>query len=146
MFFCFFCSVTTVTKIENMKNKILQQQPPEATESRIQQDILKYYYNTYCLTTTPNRSLIFAIPNALAQKQFGIGVLKGVSDLLIIHRTSATNHRTIFAEVKTPIGKQSPAQRLFETRIGAISGVEYCIVRSVEDMKKIIENNPTHTI
>lgn len=45
--------------------------------------------------------------------------------------------RTFFIEVKTSKGKQSPSQKEFQKQVEALGG-EYWIVRSLEDIIKII--------
>lgn len=106
------------------------------TENKIQQEILISYTNKYCLKTELNRSLIFAIPNggfrnvreAATLKQ--TGTLAGVSDMIIIH--APHNSKLYFIELKTPIGKQSPAQIEFENRVKAL-GYSYLIFNNVKD-------------
>ena len=48
--------------------------------------------------------------------------------------------RTIGLEVKTEIGKQSPGQIAWQERFEKMGG-EYCIVRNVDDVIKIIEKD-----
>lgn len=108
-------------------------------EDRIQQEIVMEYNNTYCTTTHPHRSLIFHVPNQNQYQLIGIGVLAGVSDLIIAH--SYSQHRAaihIYMEVKTPTGTQSPAQVKFEQRIKAL-GYDYVLVRSKEDAMRVIK-------
>jgi hypothetical protein len=63
--------------------------------------------------------------------QQGMGCHKGVSDLVAVR-----DGRTVWIEVKTPTGRQSEAQRVFEHEIDGHGG-EYHVVRSVEDAAAI---------
>ena len=51
----------------------------------------------------------------------------GIPDLIVIYETAWT-----FAEIKTPKGKQSPAQRFFES-VCRNAGLPYTIWRDVRD-------------
>ena len=112
------------------------------SEGRIQQEAVIWYNNAFCLATCRPRCLVFAVPNAYAQSQVGVGVLKGVADVMIIHRTvDNAECRVLFVEVKTPEGRQSPAQQEFERRIKEMGPpFEYHVIRSVENLKEIIGN------
>lgn len=108
-------------------------------EDRIQQEIVMTYNNTYCTNTHPHRSLIFHVPNQNQYQLIGIGVLAGVSDLIILHSYSI--HRAaihIYMEVKTPTGSQQPKQVQFEQRVKAL-GFDYVLVRSVDDAMRAIK-------
>ena len=107
-------------------------------ESAIQQEIVMYLTNTYCLKHNPNRCLIMAIPNGgkrdarEAKSLKNTGLLPGASDLVFI-----MPNRTIYFEVKTITGVQSDLQKDFEYRVENL-GYEYYIVKSVDDVKKIL--------
>ena len=109
-------------------------------EIRIQQDIVLHYNNTYCLPAHPHRSLIAHIPNEGQQHLVSVGLLPGFSDLYIIHNTGATLHH-IYIEVKTAMGTQRPSQIAFEARIKSM-GLQYHVVRSLDEFKHIITNLP----
>lgn len=112
------------------------------TESRIQQNIVRWYKNNYCLAHSKPRSLILSIPNEGAPRLTQMGALPGASDIIIFHRIAGTPAvRTIFIEVKTPIGRQSPRQKEFEAHVRGME-LEYHIIRSVDDLKNIIETMP----
>lgn len=107
------------------------------TEAKIQQQILIYYKNNYCLKHHNPKCLIFSVPNESKSKQetlqkMAIGMLPGVSDLIIVN-----NKEVIFVEVKTETGKQSPRQIEFELSVKKL-GHRYLLVRSLEDFKKQI--------
>jgi Holliday junction resolvase-like predicted endonuclease len=59
--------------------------------------------------------------------------INGVSDIIAIK-----NGRVSFIEVKTSVGKQSPAQRSFQANLEAQNG-SYYLVRSVADVRKLID-------
>jgi len=109
------------------------------TEDKIQQEIVMWYRNTYCLKNHTPRNIIFSVPNdskdAKEQmRKIATGLYAGVSDLIVIHFGNV-----IFAEVKTEIGKQSDKQKEFES-IVTQQNFEYWLVRSLSDFKKIIKN------
>ena len=61
----------------------------------------------------------------------GIGSHQGICDLIAIK-----NGVVYFVEVKTKNGRQSEAQKQFETSI-VLSGGNYLIARSLDDIMKI---------
>jgi len=81
---------------------------------------------------------VLSIPNEGDPYLTQIGALSGASDLLVIHRTKQSM-RIIFCEVKTPTGRQSPKQQKFEEHVINM-GLEYHIVRNLEEFKNIIKN------
>lgn len=106
------------------------------TESKIQQEIVMWYRNNYCLNHHQPQHLIFSVPNEsksykeTLQKK-AIGMMSGVSDLIIVQPG-----RILFVEVKTPTGTQSASQKRFE-KIVTLLGFQYILVRSLEEFKKI---------
>ncbi len=107
-------------------------------EDRIQQEICLFYNNTYCKLTDIPRCLIFHVPNQNQYHLVSIGVLSGVSDLIVIHRTAqAVASVTLFVEVKTPTGSQQPKQVAFQQRVTEL-GYAYIVVRSVDEFKQYI--------
>ena len=103
------------------------------SESRIQQDIFKWYWNNYCLPKCEPREVIFHVPNENQHKLVSVGVLAGVSDLVLSFRG-----RMYFCEVKDAKGKQLPSQVKFEAHIEQV-GFEYFIVRSLEEFQEWFE-------
>ena len=107
-------------------------------ENNIQQQIVNYFNNTYCLKHHNPRSIIFSVPNGSsrsiqeAMMLKATGLFAGVSDLILIH-----NGKVIFIEVKQPTKKQQPIQLEFEQRVKA-QGFEYFVVYSLEDFKAIL--------
>lgn len=81
--------------------------------------------------------LIFAVPNegrrsmARARKMVDAGLLSGVSDLIVI-----IGNRVEFWEVKTPRGRQSATQRLFEDDVVS-RGLVYRLLRQPGDLEQI---------
>ena len=105
------------------------------TEFNIQQDIVVWFRNTYCLKHHSPRYAIFSVPNEAAYKNKSFaqtGLMVGVSDLIVV-----IDGKTIFFEVKTETGKQSPKQIEFEETVKNLNQ-DYHLVRSLEGFKKII--------
>lgn len=105
------------------------------TESKIQQLIVQYYRNNFCLNHHVPQHVILSVPNEGKSKmetirKKAIGMMSGVSDLIII-----TDKWIIFVEVKTEKGIQSESQKRFQSIVEAL-GYEYLLVRSLEDFKK----------
>lgn len=108
------------------------------TESKIQQEIITWYRNNYCLKHHNPRCAIFSVPNESKSKietlrKKAIGMMSGVSDLIVVRP-----NEVMFVEVKTSTGRQSVNQTIFEEIIKDL-GFKYHIVRSLEDFKKIIQ-------
>ncbi len=84
-----------------------------------------------------HRIYCFSVPNELLGSSKGaarkmaifkaMGLRPGVSDLVVV-----LPHRVIFLEVKTPTGRQSPAQKVFQSIVQAL-GHQYTLVRSVDE-------------
>ena len=69
-----------------------------------------------------------------------MGVMAGVSDLLLFHRKhESVTYNGLAIEMKTPIGSQSISQKKFEVIITK-AGWKYVILRTLEDFKKTITN------
>lgn len=108
------------------------------SEDRIQQQIVQWYTNTYCLKHHNPRYLILSIPNGGSRNAIeathlkATGLLPGASDLIVVHGPVV-----LWVEVKTPTGKQSEVQLEFQKRVVSL-GYEYVIVRSLEDFKQLI--------
>lgn len=127
------------------------------SESRIQQEIIRYYRNNFCLKHHDPQHIIFSVPNEMAATTAGeltklgvpkktiqrfssmltgvfkaTGLLSGVSDLIVIQP-----QRVLFVEVKTPTGTQSKSQKWFQQTVERL-GFLYFIVHDLEEFKKII--------
>lgn len=104
------------------------------SEDKIQQECVMWYTNTYCLKHHNPSHVIFHVPNQTKDatermKKFQIGLLPGVSDLIILQP-----NRVIFIEMKDDKGTQSKEQKEFQSKVEAL-GFEYYLCRSLEDFK-----------
>ena len=82
------------------------------SEEQIQRSIIKWFRNKYCLKHHTPRYAIFSVPNEAAykNKKFILtGLMQGVSDLIVV-----IDSKTLYFELKTATGKQSPKQKEFE--------------------------------
>jgi hypothetical protein len=95
-------------------------------EDRIQQEIIVWFRNIYRV------GIIAHVPNENQHRLINIGVLPGFADLIVL----LPNARTLFIEVKTPTGKQSPRQAKFEAEVIAL-GFEYYVVRTLDEFIRI---------
>lgn len=107
-------------------------------ESKIQQEIVIWFRNNYCLKTCKPKCTIFSVPNERNNKKEmmfmkATGLLSGVSDLIVVQPG-----RVIFVECKDEKGRQSETQVDFQETVTAL-GFEYYVVRSLEEFKKIIQ-------
>lgn len=106
----------------------------DKTENFIQQEIVIYLNNKYCLKHHDPRFIIFAVPNGgnrdarEAKNLKNTGLLRGVSDLIL-----QTDKDAYYIEVKTSRGVQSDQQKEFELRIKNL-GKKYILVKSLEDL------------
>lgn len=105
----------------------------DKTEDRIQQEIVEWYRNNYCLKHHNPRGMIFAVPNQGQRYLTKIGVLAGVSDLIVI----LPNSKMIFVEVKTDKGVVSKVQREFGVRVYS-HDFDYHIIRSLDSFRLLI--------
>jgi len=108
------------------------------SESRIQQEIVMWFRNNYCLRHHSPRCCIFSVPNERGDKKelmsmVQTGLYKGVSDLIVV-----LPNEVLFVEVKDDKGRQSEAQKEFEATVKGL-GFRYYIVRSVEQFQNIPE-------
>lgn len=108
------------------------------TEAQIQNEIVKFFHNTYCLKHHNPRCCIFSCPNELAgnnkiatMQAKATGLMAGVSDLIVLLPNVA-----LFVEVKTTEGRQSDKQKDFESIVTGL-GFKYFLVRSLEDFQAI---------
>lgn len=68
----------------------------------------------------------------LGYRKLSTGAKRGIPDIWVIK-----DGKTIGLEVKAPTGKQSKEQKEIEQRFKK-NGAEYYIVKSVEDVKKVL--------
>ena len=109
----------------------------QKSESRIQQEIVRWFRNNYCLNHNNPRHLIFSVPNERSNakeqsRMIATGLLSGVSDLIVVLPSVV-----LFIEVKDSKGLQSTQQKQFEQSVENL-GFKYYLVRSLEDFQKII--------
>ncbi len=108
------------------------------TEDKIQQEIVTWFTNNYCLKHHNPRSIIFSIPNGgfrnkiEAMKLKATGILAGASDLIIVHK-----NKIYFIELKDDKGSQQQNQKEFEKRVND-QGFDYFIFRSLAEFQKFI--------
>lgn len=88
------------------------------------------------------RPLFFAVPNGGKRKNrqgrwmIEEGLTSGVADIILL--VPNRRHPYLCIENKTPTGRQSPAQKLWQTAVEAAGG-KYVIVRSVDEFISVIE-------
>ena len=107
------------------------------SESRIQQEIVMWYRNNYCLKHHKPQHVIFSVPNETNSKREtlqkkAIGLMSGVSDLIVLKP-----NETVFVEVKNAKGVQSQSQKVFQKIVEAL-GFKYILIRSLDEFKKMI--------
>ena len=114
----------------------------KVSESSIQAQCYVWFNNNYCLKSHENRAVMFSVPNesnSQQQKFVNIGLLRGVSDTIIV-----LPNKVLFVEFKTEKGYQSEFQKDFQERVTKL-GHEYYIIRSLEQFKQLInEIQTTH--
>jgi len=108
------------------------------SESRIQQECVKWYRNTYCLTHHNPRGIIFSVPNEGRNQteqlmKIQTGLMSGVSDLIVITPLG----RLLFIECKDDKGRQSDKQKDFEHQVTQ-HGYNYHLIRSLDEFQEII--------
>jgi hypothetical protein len=108
------------------------------TESRIQQEIVMWYWNTY----PERRGTLFEVYNNPASAKHGafrkaMGMVAGVSDLCLVWPGGVV----VFVEIKGPTGAQSATQKAWQKLVEAY-GCRYHIVRSLEEFKAMLDQLP----
>lgn len=108
------------------------------TESKIQQEIVREFNNTYCLKHHNPRGIIFSVPNESRSQEEtmykkNIGLLPGASDLIVCKPCG----EIVFVEVKDHKGRQRENQKEFQLRVEKL-GFRYLLVRSLEEFKEKI--------
>lgn len=109
-------------------------------EGRIQSSCVAWFWNTY----PQYRELYFCVPNENAREDSNastgairrsMGIVKGVSDTILF--LARGKYHALCVEFKTDIGRQSDAQRLWQSKVEA-QGYRYEVVRSLEEFKRLI--------
>lgn len=125
----------------------IQETPPRpaqrkrgSPEGRIQSSCVAWIWNTY----PQYRELYFCVPNENAREDSNastgairrsMGVVKGVSDTILF--LARGKYHALCVEFKTEVGRQSDAQRLWQSKVET-QGYRYEVVRSLEEFKKLI--------
>ena len=112
----------------------------EKTEGRIQQEIVVWFRNNYCLKHHNPRCAIFSVPNERSNvkeqmRMIATGLMSGVSDLICV-----LPNKVLFIELKDAKGTQKPKQKDFQITIELL-GFEYHLLRSLEEFQILINNN-----
>lgn len=107
------------------------------SESAVQQEIVVFFRNNYCLKNSNPRCAIFSVPNERSNvkeqmRMIATGLMAGVSDIIVV-----MPNKVLFVEVKDSKGTQKPKQKDFQAIIEAL-GFEYHLVRSLDDFKAIL--------
>lgn len=118
------------------ENKVTVTNP--ITEDFLQQQMVMWFNNKYCLGKNPNRYMIFAIPNGgkrnarEAKKLKNTGLLGGAADLEIL----GPDRFCCFVEVKLPSNNQQDNQKDFQNRVEKM-GFKYYVVKSLEQFQEL---------
>ena len=104
-------------------------------EKKLQAECFQWHWNSL----PEERKRLFHVNqkarNAIeGNKMRALGVVSGVSDLIYL----GPGGKTVFIEMKTETGTQSPNQIDFENMVKGL-GFEYAICRSLEEFKHIIK-------
>ena len=108
-------------------------------ESCIQQSCVRWFRLQY----PQYARLLFAVPNGGGRSRIeaaimkGEGVTAGVADLLLLVPSGEWPYLCI--EMKTPSGRQSPAQKEWQRDVENIGG-KYAVCRSLEDFMSLIND------
>lgn len=103
------------------------------TESSIQQRCFIWYSNNYA---RHGKGIMFSVPNesnGSQQRKVNTGLLRGVSDTIIIHEGVC-----MFVEFKTLTGVISPYQKQFKEKVEN-QALKYYLIRSLEEFKQLFE-------
>lgn len=127
----------TYDEMLQLASKSKPRKRPSDREHRLQCACIRWFklqYPQYAhdLFAVPNGSKRDAVTAARLKDE---GVLAGVSDLILLK--SNRFYGALLIEIKTDKGRQSPAQKEWETRITA-DGYKYVVVRSLEEFIKVV--------
>jgi len=117
-----------------MKPKTNGTNGQQTSESFIQFDIFAWHWNNY----PTERGRLFAVPNGGHRNARegatlkATGPLPGVADLLYIGKGG----QLYCFEIKTPIGRQSDAQKQWQA-VAEAAGAKYYIIRNLAEFQKI---------
>ncbi len=113
----------------DMQQYMMKRRPTRHDEERLQMACCRWFGLQYphlagCLFHAANGG--WRSPTEAARLK-AMGVVPGVADLLLIYRG-----RVHAIELKTPTGRQSPAQKQWQ-RVCETQGVSYTVVRGIEE-------------
>lgn len=119
----------------NFKKRQSEKQPTmstEISEARLQEICYIYLHNNY----PAYRGLFFRIKNEGTNKISGardkaMGVVPGVADMCLLHKGTA-----VFIEFKSATGKQSEAQKIWQSRVEQV-GFSYYLINDFETFKEL---------
>lgn len=110
------------------------------SEDKMQQQIVEWFNNNYCLKHHDPQCLIFSVPNGGTRNKIEAiklkltGMKSGVSDLIVV-----LPNKILFVELKTATGIQSEKQKDFQKAIINL-GFEYWLIRSLDEFKQKIKD------
>ena len=136
-------------KLSKTIEKEIEDQQILKAESRIQQECVTWYRNTFCLKHHNPRCMILSIPNesneAKAAQLINTGLYPGAGDFGLIHAKGWCTD-IVFIEIKTPENRtgpkkngQSKKQIEFEEHCKQM-GIPYFLVRSKEEFCQVVES------
>jgi len=111
------------------------------TEHSIQASCVRWFrlqYPKLLLVSIPNGAKLYGAAKTRAQlwrKFEREGAIPGAADLLLA--TPSADLGGLFIEIKTPQGKQSDRQKLFE-KMALESGFGYAIARSFDEFRAVV--------
>ena len=128
-----------MTYDEFLERERKTRQRPRDEEHRLQAACVEWFRWAYPrlhhnLFAVPNGGLRF---KATCGKLVAEGVLAGVADLILLKRNA--HYGALLIEMKTPDGRQSPSQRVWQEYIER-DGYRYVICRSLEDFAREVSN------
>lgn len=109
---------------------------PADEEHRLQTACVRWFRLTHpaiahALFAVPNGGRRDAVTGARLKAE---GVLAGVADLILLR--SNARHGALLIELKTPRGRQSPAQRDWQRRITAGGEYKYAVIRTLDEFRR----------
>lgn len=110
----------------------------KVAESRVQQEAVLWFRNNFCLKHHSPRCIIYSVPNESEdswdiQKKINTGLMSGAADLVVL----LPGGHVLLPETKTPIGYQSPSQKLFQLQCEELGHI-YFVYKSLEQFKELV--------
>lgn len=109
------------------------------SESKLQISCVKWFRYQYpelrfLFYHTPNGRMRTASEARILKLE---GVVSGVADLTLL--VPAKNYHGLFIEIKTPKGRQTPSQKMFQLQVEK-QGYKYAICKTLEDFMYVVNN------